>query len=534
MMPDHGPIVEALSPPDRQVVEAYLVEFDQSWDPRRLRERVSQLPPPGDRLRRPLLLGIVQIDLRRRWREQQKVRVETYLKSLPELGTPETAPASLLLAEFEARRERGSSREELAKLAKRFPHQATELERLVGESAPDCASEAPPAQHARATTGSGAHDTSDPTRHDQFDPPREFGRYVIARLLGRGSMGAVYLAQDSQLHRSVALKIPRLRPEHGTEVVQRFLQEARATARLEHPNLCPVYDAGEFQGIPYMTMALIEGRSLTELARSRRLAPRQVAAICRKVALGMAHAHRRGVVHRDLKPANVLINHRGEPIVMDFGLARLFDQKDSRLTRVGTVVGSPAYMAPEHIRGDAQDPTSCDVYGLGVVLYEMLSGTIPFEGSGASVLARILTEQPPPPSAHRPGADSELEAICHKAMAKRVRDRYGSMSELAGALTAYLRRAIATARPPEDPPKAAAEPERPKVASREARETRTQSRRQTNMALPQPLAPAEDRKPGPHPPTRRWKRVATIAAAIVFLLLVGLLLGRMLSGAFFG
>jgi serine/threonine protein kinase/HEAT repeat protein len=254
-------------------------------------------------------------------------------------------------------------------------------------------------------------------------------------------MGSVYLAHDTQLDRRVALKVPHIDPDGSPLALERFYREARAAATLHHPNLCPVYDAGQIDGVPYLTMAYVEGRPLTDFIDPKKpVAPRQAAALVRKLALALQEAHAKGVVHRDLKPGNVMITTAREPVVLDFGLARLARAKDMRLTQTGRVMGTPAYMPPEQVLGDvdAMGP-GCDVYSLGVMLYELLTGRVPFEGTGMGVLALILTAVPQPPSALRPGLDARLEAICLKAMAKQAADRYASMSALAAALQDYLR-----------------------------------------------------------------------------------------------
>jgi tetratricopeptide (TPR) repeat protein len=188
-------------------------------------------------------------------------------------------------------------------------------------------------------------------------------------------------------------------------------------------------------------MAYIEGRPLAELIRAGKPLPqRPVAATVRKLALALHEAHRRGVVHRDLKPSNVMINSRREPVVMDFGLAWRLDREDARLTKSGSILGTPAYMSPEQVRGDvsALGP-GCDIYSLGVLLYEMLTCRLPFQGSTATVLGQILTQDPPRPSTHRGDLDQGLEAICLRAMARNVEDRYSTMGELADALGQYLK-----------------------------------------------------------------------------------------------
>ncbi|MBT6154897.1 MAG: SUMF1/EgtB/PvdO family nonheme iron enzyme [Planctomycetaceae bacterium] len=269
---------------------------------------------------------------------------------------------------------------------------------------------------------------------------REFGRYRIIRRLGKGGMGTVFLAEDTQLQREVALKIPQFESDDDHELLERFYREARAAATLNHPNLCPVFDVGEIDGIHYLTMAFIEGEALSEMVRpGEPLSAEQASVIVHKVALGMAEAHEKGIVHRDLKPANISMNQRGDPVVMDFGLARHNNSGDARLTKSGAVIGTPAYMAPEQIEGDidAIGP-GCDIYSLGVILFELLTGEIPFDGPIAAVLGQVLTQEPPPPSRFRSDLDMRLETICLKMMAKQREDRYASMFEVADALGEFL------------------------------------------------------------------------------------------------
>jgi predicted Ser/Thr protein kinase len=279
--------------------------------------------------------------------------------------------------------------------------------------------------------------------------PIRFGRYQLLKLLGQGGMGSVYLAQDAQLDRPVALKLPHFGDADGPKVRERFYREARAAATLRHRHVCAVYDVGEIDGTPYLTMAYVEGKPLSEAAAERPLTPRQAAILVRKLALALQEAHQKNVIHRDLKPANVMIDLRGEPILMDFGLARRTSGGDPRLTQQGAAVGTPGYMPPEQVSGDieATGPAS-DVYSLGVVLYELLTGRLPFHGDAMAMLAQVLLGEPPPPSAVRPGLDPNLEAVCLKAMAKKVEDRYASMAELAAALTEVLREMPPDPEPP--------------------------------------------------------------------------------------
>lgn len=287
--------------------------------------------------------------------------------------------------------------------------------------------------------------------------PAQFGRYRLEKLLGKGGMGAVYLAHDTQLDRRVALKVPRFGPDDDAGC-ERFLREARAAATLHHPNLCPVFDVGELDGVYYLTMAFIDGHPLSAYIRNDKfLPPTQAAWLVQTLALALQDAHDQGIIHRDLKPANIMIGRKKQPVVMDFGLARREASGDERLTHSGAIMGTPAYMPPEQVNGDvaAMGPC-CDIYSLGVILYELLTGRRPFDGPIGTLMARILTETPTPPSQLRPELDPALDAICLRALAKRPQNRYPSMREFAADLEAWqagtpVNLATATHRPDDEP-----------------------------------------------------------------------------------
>jgi serine/threonine protein kinase len=294
-------------------------------------------------------------------------------------------------------------------------------------------------------------------------PGDTFGRYRILKTLGEGAMGSVYLAHDTQLDRKVALKIPKFDAKSESKHIDRFLREARSAATLNHPNICPVFDVGEIEGTLVMTMAYINGHTLQDYVNPEEPPhERTVAKVVRKIALALHEAHINGLVHRDVKPGNVMVDPRNEPIVMDFGLARQIDeQDDARLTRDGAILGSPAYMSPEQVEGKADKigPHS-DTYGLGVILYELLTGNLPFQGSVASIIGQILAKEPDSPLKYRPDMSPRLAGICMKAIAKNPKDRYTSMQAMANDLMDFLK-----TKPQEDK-KTTLEPTSPKSAAK--------------------------------------------------------------------
>ncbi len=269
---------------------------------------------------------------------------------------------------------------------------------------------------------------------------KTFGRYEIEKCLGEGAMGAVYLAHDTQLGRDVALKIPKITAADGVEIMQRFFREARAAAMLRNNNICPVYDVGEVDGQAYITMAFIEGRDLKQLISSgKSISEKQVVSALRKLALALAEAHKLGIIHRDLKPANIMIDLKGEPVVMDFGLARRTDGEEVQVTQSGSIVGTPAYMSPEQVDGEVTLGPPTDIFSLGVIFYELLTLTQPFKGSLITILKQIGTLDPAPPSTLKPGLDPRLDKICLKMLSKSLEKRYASMDDVARDLTDFLR-----------------------------------------------------------------------------------------------
>jgi Protein kinase domain len=264
--------------------------------------------------------------------------------------------------------------------------------------------------------------------------PQHFGRYELTRRLGRGAMGTVYLAHDRELDLDVALKIPHPDVLARPLARERFRREARAAARLAHPNLAWALDVNRFNGVDYLAMRYVPGVPLSEAPPGEVL---EAVAMARTIALAMAAAHRVGVIHRDLKPSNVIVTPEGEPVVVDFGLALRLDPAAPRITANGTAVGTPLYMAPEQFWGEGGVPG--DVDSLGVILYALLTARPPFEDPSASRLRqRVEFEPPEPPSTRRPGLNPAVDEICLKALAKRPEDRFGDMDEFAAVLGTHL------------------------------------------------------------------------------------------------
>jgi serine/threonine protein kinase len=269
--------------------------------------------------------------------------------------------------------------------------------------------------------------------------PIEFGRYRIERLLGNGAMGAVYLAYDSQLERQVALKVARVSASGSTNLIKRMETEAKSAARIDHPQICKVFDFGEIDGIRFISLQYIEGENLkTYLKRvGRRRDAAEAIQLILQIANALQAAHDKGVMHRDLKPENVMFNRKGRPVIMDFGLARrATGATDAGLTQ-GMIVGTAAYMSPEQAVGKAQaiDHRS-DLYALGVMLFEMLTGEWPFSGGAVEVMGKKCVLQPPSPISINPTLSPELAEVCHKLIAPKKEDRYSSCAELVATLEA--------------------------------------------------------------------------------------------------
>jgi serine/threonine-protein kinase len=267
--------------------------------------------------------------------------------------------------------------------------------------------------------------------------PPQLGRYQIEREIGRGAMAVVYLGRDPQINRVVAIKALPLAREFSDEELdearRRFFREAESAGRLNHPGIVTVYDAGEDQGLAYIAMEFLSGQPLSEFTDSSSLLPASVVTeLLARVADALAHAHRLNVVHRDIKPANIVYDSETDGLkITDFGIARL---TDSGTTKTGIVLGTPSFMSPEQLEGRGVHGTS-DLFSLGVSVYQLLSGQLPFRAdSMTGLMFKIANEQPPPLRSVRPDLPGLLEAILNRAMQKRTDDRFQSGTEMAAAL----------------------------------------------------------------------------------------------------
>jgi WD40 repeat protein/predicted Ser/Thr protein kinase len=276
---------------------------------------------------------------------------------------------------------------------------------------------------------------------------RRFGEYELVEEIARGGMGVVYRARQLSLKRVVALKT--IAPERMTQpkAAERFQLEAEAAAKLDHPNIVPIYEIGEHEGQHYYTMKLVDGRSLARELCGRPLPPRRATEWVAAIARALHYAHQRGVLHRDIKPGNILIDADDQPHLLDFGLAKLLEA-DSTLTQTEAVMGSPAYMAPEQASGRAKQLTvAADIYSLGAVLYEALTGRPPFCGETVLETMRCVVEQEPRPIALHSAVDRDLETVCLKCLEKEPGRRYASAAALADDLDRWSRHEPTQARP---------------------------------------------------------------------------------------
>ena len=458
MAPEDPPtLLDPTQPSKNPLAAADAAPVGPSLALQEILSRAGQLKPAE-------LQTFLRADQYKRWQRGERMLVEIYLQRVPALRQEEEAIFDLIINEVIVREERHES-PRLEEYARRFPDLSERLAHwfeiqkslktdfldslnLVATAnirVPSSDGNRAGASAAdKSTAGSdsdsqlGTIMTPVPERHVAVERVNLSG-YEILREIGRGGMGVVYIARQRGLNRLVALKMILSGKHAGADQAERFRVEAEAVARLQHPNIVQIYDIGEQEGRPYFSLEYLEGGSLSQKLNGTPLAPRQAAQLMERLADAMHYAHQRGVVHRDLKPANILLTVEGQPKITDFGLAKYVDD-DTGQTQTGAILGTPSYMPPEQAEGRTRTVGPlADVYSLGAILYELLTGRPPFKGATYwDTLFLVRTQDPVPPMRLQPKVPRDLEIICLKCLAKEPGKRYASAEAISEDLRHFL------------------------------------------------------------------------------------------------
>lgn len=447
-----------------------LDRFDTQWASGVVPEITDFLPAAeSEETCRSVLIELVTIDLDRRWRAKTlesatlppaaerlplKPTLEDYVARFPQLGPLDSLPLALIGDEYRVRKQWGDGPDH-AEFVRRFPTQSNELQPLLAQidtqlsqdSTVDMARQATADEDTRPPSTVDALRTS-PDEFTGSPLGKKFGDYEIIEEIARGGMGVVFKARQVQLNRTVALKTIRSGELAGAEEIQRFRTEAEAAAQLDHPDIVPIYEVGEQNGLHFFSMGLVDGEGLDARLREGPLPPQEAAELMEAIAMAIAYAHEKGIVHRDLKPSNVLIDRDGKPRITDFGLAKNIG-KDSGMTATGAIMGTPSYMPPEQAAGKSEEigPLS-DVYALGAILYASVTGRPPFQAANAlETLKQVCEMDPVSPRGLNPTVDRDLETICLKCLQREPQKRYTSAAELASDLRRWLNGEPIQARP---------------------------------------------------------------------------------------
>ncbi len=401
-----------------------LKAFESAWESGVVGDFANSIPTEANS-NTELLTDLACIDLQNRIQHDADTRVESYTTAFPQLADDDLVILELIRTEYSFHPDRDSLNSDV--YCERFPHLSHQIEMMFQlEFTGSNGGQAPISQASR------------------------IARYELCERVGQGAFGYVYRARDPKLDRDVAVKIPRTSHFLLPEESERFLRESRNAAQLDHAGIVKVFDTGRHNGTPFIVSELVEGLTLSELVANHEFEFKDAASIALELAHALQHAHGRGVVHRDLKPANIMTSgdlQNLQPRVMDFGLARR-DQSDVTVTMEGQAIGTPAYMSPEQAQGDlaAVGPQS-DVYSLGVILYQLLCGEVPFRGNVQMLLQQVINDDPMPPSRFRSRIPIDLETVCMKAIHREPAGRYKNMQELGDDLQRWLSGEPVRARP---------------------------------------------------------------------------------------
>jgi tetratricopeptide (TPR) repeat protein/tRNA A-37 threonylcarbamoyl transferase component Bud32 len=443
------------------IVDRFEAAWQQGQPP-----TIDDYLPPDQAQRQAVLVELIHVDLDWRLAGGEAPRVEQYLATFPELAQDRAIVVDLIVSEYHLRKSHEPGLQ-VSDLVSRFPQFKDELpNRLIAGTTiqplrrfplrvncPHCRNPigvvAESAEQEVLCPSCGSSFRLDPDRAQSWSKDKlpTLGKFELIEAVGRGAFGTVYRARDSQLQRIVAVKVPRSGQLATDEDEDRFVREARNVAQLQHPGIVPVYEVGRSETFPYIVSEFVEGITLADALTARRFSFRESAQLVAQVAAAIGHAHAQGVVHRDLKPSNIMLTADGTPRVMDFGLAKR-DAGEVTMTVEGQVLGTPAYMSPEQASGQAHHVDGrSDVYSLGGILYELLTGELPFRGNQRMLLHQVLHDEPRGPHSLNDRIPRDLETICLKAMSKEPGRRYQTSQSMADDLARYLANQPILARP---------------------------------------------------------------------------------------